>query len=106
MLHIYLYDDDQKPINVYLADLETLAAKGLTLTNYYVLTHPSEPKYVASAGDDYFGFNSDHTISFPPNVSTIVDLLTKRFKIPRDSNEVPDIRDIYDYHNLQKYVNY
>ncbi|KAG5353087.1 hypothetical protein C0989_010469 [Termitomyces sp. Mn162] len=56
-------------------DLKALAAKGLTLTNYYALTHPSEPNYVASVGGDYFGLDSDNTINFPSNVSTIVDLL-------------------------------
>src|SRR5271168_2719237 len=35
--------------------LAALAAQGITLTNYWALTHPSEPNYLASAGGDYFG---------------------------------------------------
>ncbi|KAG6896031.1 hypothetical protein C0992_010781, partial [Termitomyces sp. T32_za158] len=56
-------------------DLEALAAKGLTLTNYFAVTHPSEPNYVAAICGDYFGLNNDNTINIPSNVSTVVDLL-------------------------------
>ncbi|KAG6887950.1 hypothetical protein C0995_011390 [Termitomyces sp. Mi166 len=77
ILHVphVLYDDYRRLIPAHLADLKVLAAKGLTLTNYFALTHPSEPNYVASVGGDYFGLNSDNTINFPSNVSTVVDLL-------------------------------
>ncbi|KAG6808338.1 hypothetical protein H0H93_000245, partial [Arthromyces matolae] len=56
-------------------NLKALAAKGLTLTNYYAVSHPSQPNYVASVGGDFFGLDSDNTVAVPSNVSTIVDLL-------------------------------
>jgi acid phosphatase len=52
-----------------------VASQGITLTNYWALTHPSEPNYMASVGGDYFSLNDDRMISLPKNVSTIVDLL-------------------------------
>ncbi|KAG6816478.1 hypothetical protein H0H87_005765 [Tephrocybe sp. NHM501043] len=57
------------------ASLKALAQQGLTLTNYYALTHPSEPNYVAAVGGEYFGINSDNTLNLPTNVSSIVDIL-------------------------------
>ena len=33
-------------------NLSWLASKGITLTNYFGVTHPSEPNYVASHGGD------------------------------------------------------
>ncbi|KAF8071635.1 acid phosphatase [Lyophyllum atratum] len=55
--------------------LQALAKQGLTLTNYFAVTHPSEPNYVASVGGEYFGINNDNLLNVPSNVSTIVDLL-------------------------------
>lgn len=52
-----------------------LAKQGVLLSEYYGLTHPSQPNYIASVGGDYFGLNHDNTIRIPKNVSTIVDLL-------------------------------
>ncbi|SCU78627.1 LAFA_0A07602g1_1 [Lachancea sp. 'fantastica'] len=56
-------------------NLAWLATKGITLDNYWALTHPSEPNYLASAGGDYFSLNDDRFITLPSNVSTVVDLL-------------------------------
>ena len=36
-------------------NLAWLATKGITLSNYFGVTHPSEPNYVASIGGDNFG---------------------------------------------------
>jgi hypothetical protein len=44
------------------------------LTEYFGLTHPSQPNYVASIGGDYFGLNNDDFVRIPENVSTVVDL--------------------------------
>ncbi|KZW01632.1 hypothetical protein EXIGLDRAFT_709905 [Exidia glandulosa HHB12029] len=54
---------------------QTLAKQGITLTQYYALTHPSEPNYCAAAGGDFFGMHDDNFYSIPKNISTIVDLL-------------------------------
>ncbi|KAF3932197.1 hypothetical protein ABW20_dc0109478 [Dactylellina cionopaga] len=51
------------------------AEKGITLTNYFALTHPSEPNYVAAVSGDYYGIDNDDDNILPANVSTIMDLL-------------------------------
>lgn len=54
--------------------IKNLAKQGILLTEYYGLTHPSQPNYIASVGGDYFGLNHDAFVQIPENVSTIVDL--------------------------------
>ncbi|KAF4626251.1 hypothetical protein G7Y89_g11908 [Cudoniella acicularis] len=55
--------------------MQALAKEGILLTDYYGLTHPSQPNYIASIGGDYFGLNNDGYITIPQNISTVVDLL-------------------------------
>ncbi|KAK4234025.1 hypothetical protein C8A03DRAFT_19008 [Achaetomium macrosporum] len=52
-----------------------LASQGILLTNYYAVTHPSEPNYAAVISGDTFGMDNDDFNSFPTNISTVVDLL-------------------------------
>ncbi|KAG5363104.1 putative acid phosphatase [Yarrowia sp. B02] len=59
-------------------DLAWLRTQGITLDNYWSLTHPSEPNYVGVVGGDYFGINNDDFFRIPSNVSTVVDLLEDR----------------------------
>lgn len=56
-------------------NLAWLAKKGITLSNYMAVTHPSMPNYAASISGDYYGINHDDMTAIPSNVSTIVDLL-------------------------------
>lgn len=56
-------------------NLAWLAKKGITLSNYFGVTHPSEPNYVAAIGGDYFGMDNDNFNFIDKNVSTIMDLL-------------------------------
>jgi acid phosphatase len=58
--------------------LKALAAQGIKLTNYFAVTHPSEPNYIASTGGDYFGMQNDAFNQVPANVSTIFDLLDEK----------------------------
>lgn len=58
--------------------LSYLAQYGITLDNYWAVTHPSEPNYMASVAGDYFALDDDRFISLPKNVSTIVDLLDSK----------------------------
>ncbi|RWQ98521.1 phosphoesterase family-domain-containing protein [Paecilomyces variotii] len=51
-----------------------LAKQGITLTNYWAVTHPSEPNYCASAGGDTFGMDNDNFNQVPANISSIADL--------------------------------
>ncbi|KAI2788812.1 Acid phosphatase [Penicillium oxalicum] len=64
------YDDVEKDAN-----MQWLASQGILLTNYYAVTHPSEPNYCAAAGGDTFGMDNDKFQQIPANVSTIADLL-------------------------------
>ncbi|KAH0018260.1 acid phosphatase phoa, partial [Aureobasidium melanogenum] len=54
------------------------ATKGITLSNYNGVTHPSEPNYVASIGGDNFGMDNDDFNQIPGNISSIIDLLEDR----------------------------
>lgn len=56
-------------------NLAWLASKGVTLTGYHAVTHPSEPNYVAAIGGDYFGMQNDDFNQIASNVSTVLDLL-------------------------------
>lgn len=44
------------------------------MTNYWAVTHPSQPNYCASAAGDNFGMDHDEFVEVPGNVSTIADL--------------------------------
>jgi acid phosphatase len=56
------------------SDIADLIKHGILLTEYFGLTHPSQPNYVASVGGDYFGLDIDDFVRIPENVSTLVDL--------------------------------
>ncbi|KAI1368372.1 phosphoesterase-like protein [Xylaria arbuscula] len=57
------------------SNLAFLAEKGITLSGYHAVTHPSQPNYVASIGGDYFGMQNDDFLQADKNVSTVIDLL-------------------------------
>lgn len=60
------------------SDVIDLRKEGILLTEYYGLTHPSQPNYIASIGGDYFGLNHDGFVQIPSNVSNLVDLLDSK----------------------------
>ncbi|KAJ5819583.1 hypothetical protein N7474_005174 [Penicillium riverlandense] len=67
-----------------------LAKEGITLTNYFATTHPSEPNYCASAGGDNFGMDNDDFHQLPANISTIADLFdTKRIAWGEYQEDMP-----------------
>ncbi|KAB8339134.1 hypothetical protein FH972_022070 [Carpinus fangiana] len=59
-------------------NLAALAKQGVALSNYFGVTHPSEPNYMASVAGDNFGNDNDAFNKLPANVSSIVDLLEAR----------------------------
>lgn len=71
----FLYSWAGRTLTLRAANLAWLASKGIKLENYFAVTHPSEPNYVASHGGDYFGMDNDNMNLIDANVSTIVDLL-------------------------------
>ncbi|RHZ64941.1 uncharacterized protein CDV56_108578 [Aspergillus thermomutatus] len=56
-------------------NLAYLASQGITLTNYFAITHPSQPNYVAAAGGNTFGITDDSTHYISSSTKTIVHLL-------------------------------
>lgn len=64
--------------DLFEANLAYLATKGITLSNNFAVTHPSEPNYVAAIGGDYFGMDNDNFNQIPSNVSSVVDLLESK----------------------------
>ncbi|KAL8291389.1 hypothetical protein RQP46_002367 [Phenoliferia psychrophenolica] len=54
---------------------QSLTSKGMLMSGYHGVTHPSEPNYIAAACGDFFGLGDDAFYAVPSNVSTIVDLL-------------------------------
>ncbi|KAJ5432293.1 uncharacterized protein N7458_011449 [Penicillium daleae] len=57
------------------SNLAYLASLGITLTNYFAITHPSQPNYVAAVGGSTFGVADDNTHYISSSTKTIVDLL-------------------------------
>lgn len=57
------------------ANFAWFASKGLTLGNYFAVTHPSQPNYMASVAGDYFGMQNDDFDRAAKNISTVIDLL-------------------------------
>ncbi|KAK0629024.1 phosphoesterase family-domain-containing protein [Bombardia bombarda] len=56
-------------------NMEWIASHGILLTNYFAVTHPSQPNYAAAVGGDTFGMDHDEFERLPANISTVVDLL-------------------------------
>ncbi|KAL1725612.1 phosphoesterase family-domain-containing protein [Schizophyllum commune] len=54
---------------------ENLTSRGLLLSAFHGVTHPSEPNYIASIGGDFWGLQDDDYYHIPENISTVVDLL-------------------------------
>ncbi|KAK6854654.1 Acid phosphatase [Apiospora arundinis] len=55
--------------------LSYLATQGVTLTNYYAITHPSQPNYIAAAGGSTFSVRGDGFERIGADTKTVVDLL-------------------------------
>lgn len=84
-----------------------LALQGITLTNYWATTHPSEPNYCAAAAGENFGMENDDFNAIPANVSTIVDLLdTKGISWAEYQEHIPYPGfQGFNYSNQETYAN-
>jgi hypothetical protein len=49
------------------------AALGSRLTNYYAVTHPSQPNYISQLAGSFFGISNDSNVDLPD--SNLVDLM-------------------------------
>ncbi|KAI0634299.1 phosphoesterase family-domain-containing protein, partial [Trametes polyzona] len=54
---------------------QALSKEGVLFDQFYAVTHPSEPNYIAAVGGDFFGAADDNFYHIPQNISTVVDLL-------------------------------
>lgn len=52
-----------------------LATLGIKLDNYWSITHPSQPNYVAALGADKNGVILDNFVQIDESVETVIDLL-------------------------------
>ncbi|KAJ5894107.1 Acid phosphatase [Penicillium taxi] len=89
------------------SNLQWLAEQGILLTNFYAVTHPSEPNYCAAAGGDTFGMDNDKFNQIPANVSTVADLLdTKSISWAeyQEHDPYPGFQG-YNYSNQETYDN-
>ncbi|CAM6003985.1 unnamed protein product, partial [Sphagnum balticum] len=88
-------------------NLQWLATQGITLTNYFATTHPSEPNYAAVVGGDNFGMDNDDFNQIPANISTVVDLLdTKGISWGEYQEHIPYPGfQGFNYSNQQNYSN-
>lgn len=88
-------------------NLQWLASQGITLTNYFATTHPSEPNYVAVVGGDNWGMDNDDFNQIPANISTVVDLLdTKGISWAEYQEAIPYPGfQGFNYSNQQNYSN-
>lgn len=85
----------------FLANFKWFSKKGITLTNYFAATHPSQPNYMAGIAGDYFGMNHDDFLRSPLNVSTVIDLLaTKNISWAHYQEDAP-----YSGYEGMSYVN-
>jgi len=57
----------------YNTDFSNMAKRGVSLTNYYAVTHPSQPNYFSQVAGEYFNWNSDDDKDL--NTTFLVDLL-------------------------------
>ncbi|KAF3767236.1 phosphate-repressible acid phosphatase precursor [Cryphonectria parasitica EP155] len=56
-------------------NIQYLASLGITLDNYWSITHPSQPNYVAALGADTNGVWLDDFVQIDESVETMIDLL-------------------------------
>ncbi|SJX65876.1 related to acid phosphatase [Sporisorium reilianum f. sp. reilianum] len=55
--------------------MQALLPQGVLFDNFYAVTHPSEPNYIASCAGDFFGLGDDTFNHVPTNITTVFDLL-------------------------------
>ncbi|KAI0029682.1 phosphoesterase family-domain-containing protein [Vararia minispora EC-137] len=73
-IQIWLENTDFSVANS-TAEFRSLAERGILLSQYFALTHPSQPNYAATIAGSFFGIADDSVHDIPSNVSTMVDVL-------------------------------
>ncbi|KAI0032181.1 phosphoesterase family-domain-containing protein [Vararia minispora EC-137] len=57
------------------AEFRSLAERGILLSQYFAVTHPSQPNYAATIGGSFWGLADDNKHDIPSQIGTMVDLL-------------------------------
>lgn len=73
IIHIWLENTDYDSAATTSA-MQALQPQGVLLDQFYGVTHPSEPNYVASVAGDFFGMADDAFYHLPSNITTLFDL--------------------------------
>ncbi|KDN52993.1 hypothetical protein K437DRAFT_292666 [Tilletiaria anomala UBC 951] len=73
LIHIWLENTDAE-IAMATPSFSSLAQHGVTHSQRYALTHPSEPEYLATVAGDFFGMADDAFYHLPENITTLFDL--------------------------------
>jgi acid phosphatase len=84
-----------------------LASQGIALTNYWGITHTSEPNYCGAASGDNYGMDNDNFWQVPANVSTIADLLDTKgisWSEYQEALPYPGFQG-FNYSNQETYAN-
>ncbi|KAK2464630.1 hypothetical protein APHAL10511_003323 [Amanita phalloides] len=76
-MQIWLENEDYETVTK-LPQYQAIAERGILLTNYNAITHPSEPNYVAAVAGTNFGIDNDDYYDIPANETSIFDLLEKK----------------------------
>ncbi|EGP87644.1 unnamed protein product [Zymoseptoria tritici ST99CH_1A5] len=74
-VQIWLEDAGELDEALSVPDYAWLASQGILLTNYFGITHPSQPNYVATSAGDTFGFDADFFEQIADNTSSVTDIL-------------------------------
>eukprot|EP00698_Gefionella_okellyi_P008816 TRINITY_DN2205_c0_g1_i2.p1 TRINITY_DN2205_c0_g1~~TRINITY_DN2205_c0_g1_i2.p1 ORF type:complete len:241 (-),score=52.26 TRINITY_DN2205_c0_g1_i2:31-753(-) len=59
-------------------NFKKIAALGTHLTNYWAITHPSQPNYVAQVAGSTLTCHNDDYVTFGPEVTSLADLMEAR----------------------------
>lgn len=74
IIHIWLENTDYESAATTSA-MQALQPQGVLLDQFYGVTHPSEPNYLAAVTGDFFGMSDDSFYHLPTNVTTLFDLM-------------------------------
>ncbi|HEX8844527.1 MAG TPA: alkaline phosphatase family protein [Pyrinomonadaceae bacterium] len=72
-IFIIMFENENASTVMQNAYFASLAERGVRLTNYHGVTHPSQPNYLATIGGDFFDWADDNCQDF--DETNLVDLL-------------------------------
>ncbi len=70
---VVMFENEDLSMVIRDSNFKSIADSGTLLTNYYGVTHPSQPNYIATIGGSHFNCSNDNDITI--DASNLVDLL-------------------------------